>query len=139
MSENRFWKEIQRGLSGHVHMCRIESHAVASGFPDINYCIDGTVGHIELKYAEYPKTPDIRISQSAWFRIRTLHGGRPLIFAKLIKNNETYYCLYPGTFAKHLSYASDFESWIQLSRATMRGKIDWGFLVSVMKQPVSIY
>ena len=46
MSEAALWRRVRKGLPGHL--VRVEN-AVEAGTPDVNYCIDGAEGWIELK------------------------------------------------------------------------------------------
>ena len=50
------------------------------GIPDINWCIDGVEGNLELKYAYSDgAAPHIRPAQLVWFRERMKAGGYPML------------------------------------------------------------
>lgn len=93
MKESTFWTNRVRGLvrlsaacaDMVIHAERVEN-AVAVGTPDVDYCINGRHGKIELKYAPRhpvrPSTPvlglgkGLRKSQIVWATRRKRAGGR---------------------------------------------------------------
>lgn len=84
-TESSKWGNLRQGLAAYGHFERVEN-GVGDGTPDVDFCIAGVHGKIENKYVEqYPKrksTPVIpagkglRVSQTAWFKYRLIHGGR---------------------------------------------------------------
>lgn len=76
------WPLVKAHLSGPgVDFQRIESGAVGSGCPDLNYCIDGVDGWIEFKATEN-YTVVFRQEQPGWIARRTRAGGRVLILTR---------------------------------------------------------
>lgn len=96
MKESSFWATrlrprltaacVAAGLPHHFE--RVEN-AVASGTPDVDYCIDGRAGKLELKYTpRHParaSTPvlgrgnGLRRTQIVWIWRRLRAGGRVLV------------------------------------------------------------
>lgn len=62
-------------LSPYGHIDKIETMGVANGRPDLNYCIDGEMGDLELKVLTRAGCK-IRPSQKQWARKRLAAGGR---------------------------------------------------------------
>ena len=58
------------------HASSVESHATSPGIPDVDYCINGVSGHIELKVYG---SKGLRQSQILWFKHRIKAGGKPWI------------------------------------------------------------
>lgn len=113
MSESKFCDEFL-SVAPKGHYSQIESHATSIGFPDIDYCVDGVNGHIELKFGDATKNkkPHMRPSQIMWFRNRIQAGGHPLIFAKLIvPGGIVQYLMYSGLMALELCDARKVSDW----------------------------
>ena len=68
------------------HFSRVEAHASADGIPDVDYCLDGTEGHLELKVGHSTKDPELRGSQFRWFKNRADAGGKPMV---LLQDSDT--------------------------------------------------
>jgi len=89
MIERTFWAKI-RAKVGHLgHFSRVESLCTV-GYPDVDYCVDGVSGKIELKYKrEWPKKTDtpvflkggLREAQVVWIENRVRAGGLVWILA----------------------------------------------------------
>lgn len=78
---------IDGGLGGllrdhlpHIHWQRVES-GTSRGIPDMNYCVDGAEGWIELKWT-LGWTVDLRPEQVAWLMRRSRSGGRVHILVR---------------------------------------------------------
>ena len=91
MSESSLWKTVKRNLEGPgVDLKRIENN-VESGTPDVNYCINGKEGWIELKHVkEWPKggTTPLKIKhfspeQRNWINRRQKCGGRAFLLLQV--------------------------------------------------------
>jgi hypothetical protein len=84
MSESNLWSYISSNIGHKGHFNRMESHATALGFPDVEYCIGGLCGQLELKYFEKgKKLPIVRPAQIGWFTQRVNAGGYPWILLKM--------------------------------------------------------
>lgn len=118
MSEKDFWGEMRENVGHLGHFSRVESPQTSAGIPDVDFCVDGVEGHIELKFGRDTKTPSIRPSQVKWFKSRVEAGGHPIIFAKLIVGVEVRYCLYSGSKIRALFDAKNITDWIDLADVT---------------------
>lgn len=92
MSEATLWDNLRNNLGHRGHFVRLEFNPEA-GIPDVEYCIKGIEGKLELKYRdEIPareNTPvfhdgGLRDSQIVWLWRRVVkHGGRADILAQV--------------------------------------------------------
>ena len=113
MSETILWNELnsEMQLSARWHATRVESHALSSGIPDVDYCFSGD-GHIELKWGFVnKKMPEIRDSQIRWITKRTLVGGKVFILTKLEHSEGPQYLVHKGDFVSQLRIGRDYEYW----------------------------
>ena len=76
MTESEFSKNVLWLLNVVGHACRIESPEVSAGNPDLNYCVVGVEGHLELKEGNKPK---LRPAQYRWINKRVRALGRVAI------------------------------------------------------------
>jgi len=77
MTESQFRRKVIRLIEkAGGHVSSVESPASSPGIPDLDFCIDGTEGHIELKIAG---NGGLRSTQSIWFNRRVRAGGNPWI------------------------------------------------------------
>ncbi len=101
--EAQLWATCRKHLSPHGDFERIEN-MVGVGRPDVNYCLRGTEGNIELKHvAVWPKGLNTVISiphytgvQRTWAKRRLAAGGRVYV---LLQVADTYMLL-PGAWAR---------------------------------------
>lgn len=81
--ESDVWSAVRLALIGMgagMHYNRIETHSTALGFPDVEYCWRGVLGHIELKFVKnISDVINIRPSQIMWFTERVKAGGNPIM------------------------------------------------------------
>ena len=119
--------------AGHpMHLSWIESHATSAGVPDVNYCCYGVEGWLELKAG-----PDIEVrsTQVRWFRDRIAAGGWPLF---LIQWGECFIAV-PGSRAAALWADPEHENILRLATTIWHGKIPYGELLKVMRNPRKEY
>ena len=77
MNEASFRRKVSRAIEkAGGHASAVESHATSPGIPDVDFCIDGVEGHIELKIAG---NGGMRPTQLLWFRQRVRAGANPWI------------------------------------------------------------
>ena len=124
--ESQFWSYISDGLksvSKNIDLHRIEN-GVEVGTPDVNYCIDGVEGWIELKeFGQCPASGIVRIplftqEQKIWLYERCKAGGNAFFFLKikdlsnylLFKGDGTIFSV--GTkFTEHELYTWSITHW----------------------------
>jgi hypothetical protein len=139
MSEHALWKRI-RDKIGHVgHFSRLEFNP-EDGIPDVDYCIQGEEGKIELKHAhEFPMRSTTRVfgphglrdAQVVWIYTRIRHGGRAWILAQV----DTTLFLVPGTHCRTFNEMTEH----QLGKAsvwTAKGAItieEWQQFIKLLK------
>lgn len=87
--EKKFYELFKTKLGGKsTHIQRIES-SVTQGIPDVNYCINGVEGWLELKSWEKAigrgdfYVPKLRPQQCAWLHRRSSAGGRALLLCRV--------------------------------------------------------
>jgi hypothetical protein len=79
MKEKFLWQKLKRALKGH-HAQRVEC-LLTAGKPDVDYCIAGRTGWIELKYFKaWPKRvplrmPHLTTEQVNWHYHYARNGG----------------------------------------------------------------
>lgn len=134
MSEDKFWREINKQMVKRWHACRVESHASSPGIPDVSYCISitGCEGHIELKYGSHNSMPNIRHSQIKWLWDRSQAGGRCFILSKIIWKGKPYYTIHKGDMASRLNLNSNIEYWVEHSLFHSPTEIDYGNLLFIL-------
>lgn len=77
MNEAQFRKRVVSCINkGGGHASSVESHATSPGIPDVDFCIEGVEGHVELKVIT---SSGLRPTQALWFRRRVKAGGSPWI------------------------------------------------------------
>lgn len=131
MSEARFWKKLRRHLPPG-HYVRVEN-AVGNGDPDVDFCVRGVEGKIELKWVpKFPALPTtpvlgehkgLRSSQKVWIETRLHHGGHVIIAVGV--KDQVYW--FPGSEARQVNTycQADFPQGVPLSdrqaiQATLR-------------------
>jgi hypothetical protein len=88
--EAQLWATIRNRVALHGHFERIEN-MVSAGRPDVNYCVKGIEGNIELKHVDrWPARPDTVLplphytpQQRNWHRIRLSAGGRVYVLLQV--------------------------------------------------------
>ena len=71
---------IELFKSKDSHAVNMEPAATNAGIPDINWCMEGIEGNLELKFAyDNGAAPIIRPMQLVWFRERIAAGGYPML------------------------------------------------------------
>lgn len=89
--ERNFFEQLRRNLPKlgiPLHLQRVENTATV-GTPDVNYCLAGTEGWVELKAWERVRftgrftVPKLRPEQAAWLAARCAAGGRAYLLARI--------------------------------------------------------
>lgn len=140
MSEASLWTSIRNNIGQRGHFTRIEFNPEA-GVPDVDYCLKGEEGKIELKYIARAPSRDntqvfgehgLRDSQIAWIHTRVRHGGRVWILAQI--DRGLY--LVPGTQCRYfnslpLHLIAKASHWSAMFPITPN---DWMGLVVALKE-----
>jgi hypothetical protein len=106
MAESDLWSTLKHHTQRHGHIERVENMA-GIGRPDVNYCIRGVEGNIELKQLpEWPKREDTVVpvrhftpQQRLWIRDRVRAGGRVYVLLQVCRPANLYMLL-PGEWAR---------------------------------------
>jgi hypothetical protein len=137
VSEANFWQLIRKNVPGHL--VRIENHA-GTGQPDVNYCIAGVEGWIELKYLEaFPKRQDtmVRIphfepEQRIWLTQRKNAGGRVFLFVRVDGIAGGFFLFDGKEAARHIGVNWIREEWNARALKSWAPRMNWGELVVEM-------
>lgn len=135
MTEKRLWQTLKDGMDHTGHFDRIESHAVSQGRPDVNYCIDGCVGDIELKIFDRKRGGFVlRANQNAWLCQRVRAKGRCFVLARHDDSfgNQTF-LLIEGNRSRALIHDRSFETWRDQAKMVWPGRINFSELKAVLK------
>ena len=131
MSEGDLWKDMHKNVNHLGHFSRVESHETSAGIPDVDYCINGTEGHVELKFGR-DRAPKIRATQVKWFRNRVRAGGKPWLFTEIRTAKRSIYMLHEGKHVGHLARMKDLGVWRSTAKVIWDGSMDWRLLISIL-------
>lgn len=106
MAERDLWATMRDKVATHGHFERIEN-MVGIGRPDVNYCVNGFEGNIELKQVpawpvKSEKVLEIKHfspQQRLWIRKRVAAGGRVYVLLEVVRPVPTYF-LFAGAWAR---------------------------------------
>ncbi len=101
MSEKELASHVKLITRNAAHLCFVESHLTSAGIPDIDFCISGVEGHLELKYWG-KEPPNFRPTQIKWFRDRNSHGGVSIILTEYSKSSKHFYMFHDSTMVEDL-------------------------------------
>jgi hypothetical protein len=89
-NETGVWTYLRSKLGYMGHFSRIETGATTLGQPDVNFCVDGIEGNLELKFAKGPKDAlHLRPSQHRWMTDRIKAGSWNVwILAHVAESNK---------------------------------------------------
>lgn len=135
-SEDALWRCLHRKLSGPGrHLVRIENE-VGCGDPDVNYCLHGSEGWIELKHLRrWPvrastvvRLPHFTQQQRGWLRARSEAGGRVFLLLQV----EREYLLFDGRRAQAVGYLVR-EQLYEACCGRWRGSLDALELIELLR------
>lgn len=133
MSEMRLKKYVVDNLEQNkAHVCFVESRNSCAGIPDIDFCINGVEGKLELKYGTDKKPPALRPTQCAWFRRRAGVGGNCWVLLAWNKDSQMQFFLLHGSVVSPKIHASNYASWTKEYTECWYGKINWEELISII-------
>lgn len=112
---NYLYPKLQKAHGTKAHLERIESGGTVSGQPDVDYCIQGALGDLELKAATSETQFDchLRPAQYQWMKRRIAAGGHPWVLLRVEEFNNWY--LISGLNAKELIRKPTFQNWTELA------------------------
>ena len=124
-NEKGLWKDVKKllGPSKEIHIDRIESHATALGSPDVDYCINGYQGKLELKYTKTEtKGLMLRPSQVMWHKKRADAQGVAWILAEVnLTSGDSEYLFIPGARGWQLSGVRSIALWREQAFKVTKG------------------
>lgn len=142
MSEKREYHLFKKNMpQGHDRLDRIEN-IVGIGTPDVNYCIDGVEGWIEMKAPKEPMRSTSKLltkhahplsqDQKNWFLKQRNAGGRAYI---LIATNKRW-MLIEGKHADNINDMTIEQLWHIAMWATQKpvNKYGWELLRAFLKE-----
>ena len=125
MSERKLWQYMDRAIGEYGHFSRVESHASSAGIPDVDFCVSGKEGHIELKYG-MGKIPKIRATQARWFRNRARAKGKPWMFTHLEGSSKPpVYLLHAAPAVEILAVGAPRGDWEFLATRGWQDSVNW--------------
>jgi len=107
---------------------RVESKNTSPGIPDLDYCLQGNEGKIELKYCTTKRGADIKPSQVRWMRQRVKSGGKPIYLCYNSDKKTVHFVLDVTNPALHGTVR--WHVWEELSKWSIHIKDLDNFLVS---------
>lgn len=135
--ERNFYEQLKRNLpkcGWPLDLVRVENTA-GVGHPDVNYCVAGAEGHVELKAWERVRLtgrltiPKLREDQAVWLNRRASVGGRAYLLCRINRDVVLFDGrLVPSFFNKQLHL--DWQLGVDVATAWLRPPIDWGQLAS---------
>lgn len=135
MSEKRLQKYVLDNIDHTGHWLFVESKEVSAGIPDLDFCIKGVEGKIELKHGTDKKPPTLRPTQCAWFRRRAGEGGNCWLLISWASQGNVDFYLIPGVFVPDLVKAKSKSEWIKNNIAVWNDRIDWTEFVKIITHP----
>lgn len=129
--ESALRMSVKKALDGVGHLSWVESHATSAGIPDLNYCINGIEGWVELKWGNF----EVKSTQVRWMEDRVNSGGFPLF---LIHIDQQFFMV-PGSHAQMLRTNNSETSVALLSSSRFVDRICPDNLVRILKNPKGEY
>lgn len=134
MSENRLQKYILNNIDYTGHWCFVESKETSPGIPDLDFCIKGVEGKIEIKWGTNKKTPTLKPTQCAWFRRRVGAGGNCWLLLGWNNQGTDEFYLISGLNVPPLVHAKGYADWTKNYSARWSGNIEWSELINFICQ-----
>lgn len=133
MSEKRLWDYIRANIGTKGHFDRIESGLTVQGRPDVNYCINGVAGDIELKVYDKKKGGlCFRPAQITWMKKRMAAGGRVFAIGRF---DKWFYVVSGGRVISHdLLHNKTPAHWAAAATRAWHGSIDFDELIKILTE-----
>lgn len=142
MSEKRLWDRVREAVGDCGHFDRLENNPVPGMF-DVNFCINGVEGHIELKFrADVPKREGtavfkqkgLRDAQILWGTKRLEAGGRLFVLAQV--GRMLYLC--PGSYILLREFnempLTRINSWADWSAGPTITTAEWSMFLNILRR-----
>jgi len=138
MSETRLRKYVLDNIEHVGHWSKVESHDTSAGIPDLNHCISGAEGWLELKFGNEVKPPKLRPTQCAWFRRRTKMGidGAPQLLVCVELDGHKTFGLVRGRSVPKLIHAKTNKQWLDACYVKWENRIHWGEFLTHILDPL---
>jgi len=142
--ERNFYQQLKRNLERPgVHLQRVET-TTSFGVPDVNYCIRGAEGWLELKAWEVTQrprdsrfiVPKLRPDQVSWLVRRRRARGRAFLCCRI--NQDVL--LFDGLVTPYFLHTDSPPTWgdVQtLHSAWLTPPVDWQRLEAVLVAPAA--
>lgn len=141
MSESRLWDRLRGAIGRSGHFVRLEFNPEA-GIPDVDYCVRGEEGKIELKYADRRPsregtavftTGGLRDPQVVWIYQRVRHGGRVWILPQI--GDRLF--LVPGSYCRMFNAMTHHQiekAAVWSNEHRMISTLEWSTLVNSLRK-----
>lgn len=129
--ESALRKTVKKALAGTGHLSWVESHATSAGIPDLNYCIEGCEGWVELKSGDF----DVKATQVMWMEDRIVAGGHPIF---LVEIDDAFFFVC-GSQASELRKDNSVENVAKFAFFALFGGLNSDILISILKERGSKY
>lgn len=139
-SEKGVWTYLASRIKKYGHFTRIESGSTVLGQPDVNYCILGMEGNLELKYVGASGNNQrltLRPSQYQWMNQRIHIGKARHVWALAYVESHDKWILVHGSKARDLIEQPSVKGWLKVAHATWDGRINIEELVSCLSSRIS--
>lgn len=134
--EQVLWDHLRAGIGHMGHFDRIESTFTVNGRPDVNYCIEGREGDLELKVYDPNRGGFVlRSSQNIWFKRRVKDGGNCWLMARYdyAAGGGKRYLLIRGDEVHKLAHDRSYETWLSAAIRIWDNDINWSELKAYLK------
>ena len=129
-SETGVWKHLQSKVRSKGHFTRIESGMTVLGQPDVNYCVDGEEGNLELKYCRGTTDGfELRPAQYQWMKRRIKAGGFQIWILAHIGQDNTWILVHGSHAEKCIKNP---KKWLDYATRTWHGNFSAEELVELI-------
>lgn len=132
-TEKQMWNYMRAPLKSYgTHFTRIESGETSLGQPDLNFCVNGVDGNIELKIsATLNRKITLRPAQHRWFKSR-INAGSTSSWVMAYITKEKIWLLIRGDYTKELISNPKAYDWVKLAEHKFVDKLDYDKLIEIL-------
>lgn len=132
-SEHSLWQYIRIGMQHAGDMVRIEAPEQGAGAPDVNYCLRGVEGNVELKYCDEQRNGfEVRATQYRWFQRRMEAGGNGWILAEYEGGDSHWFAVIHGSEIRELTESAKPAIWRNKASVVWEDRIDFEELIGIL-------